>query len=126
MNSSSEFAPKTGQMQPDEIRMALKAALKDRAPAAHAEMQSRGQLATFLDSLTQMVVETQQGTEAAIPAAVREIGDPVKIVQRVNAMRAEATEAGMAQAIEEIDALNGPQPEEAPDGEQSLYELTGR
>ena len=126
MNRPNPFAAKAGPMQPDEIRQVLKTALEERAPQAHAELKRSGQLATFLNRLTEMAAETINEAWDQIPERTREMTDPLLIAQTGNRMVAQANETALAQAIEEIDALNGDRPDEAPDGEQSLYEQTGR
>lgn len=126
MNSPNPFAAKAGPMQPDEIREVLKQALLDRAPTAHAELKRSGQLAQFLNRLTEMAAETINEAWDRIPVETRGMTDPLLIAQTGNRIVAQANETALALAIEEIDALAGTPADEPQDGEPSLYELTGR
>lgn len=109
----------------NEMRRTLDLALKDRAPKAYRQMKNRGQLATYLDSLSS---EAMESVSVATSKAASELpglpksSDPMRNVQVMNMARKTAEEVALAQALEAMPMEHSE--DETAAEPMSLYDLT--
>ena len=115
-------------MNDRQLRQTLDLAFKDRAPKTYRQMKNRRELATYLDSLTGMAMQSigTAMSEVTMRAAARRppFDDERTVVQQVNMARKTAEEVALSQAIEEL-PLEVSEDEAEQNEPMSLYDLTG-